>query len=79
MHAVQTTEIGWYRNKHHSDTIDTKKNQTQLKNTIEKHFTSKKESIIKWADNTNGLQAWNREYYWELTVKRQALARRETE
>ena len=40
-----------------------------MNNTIEKHFTSNKESIIKWENNTNGLQAWNKEYLPKVTIK----------
>ena len=60
MHDVHTADIGWCSNKHHPNTIDSKQVQTQLNNTIENHFISNKESIIRWANNTNGLQTWNR-------------------
>ena len=61
MHDVHTTDIDWYSNKHHPDTIDTKQVQTELNDTIEKHFACHKESIIKWANDIYGLQAQNGE------------------
>ena len=45
MHDVQTTDIGWYSNNHHPETIDVKQVQTELNNAIEKHFASNKESL----------------------------------
>ena len=68
MHDVQMTDIGWYSNKHHPEAINTKQVQTELNDTIEKHFARNKESIIKWVNNTNGLQAWNGEYLSKVTI-----------
>ena len=69
MHDVQTIDIRWCSNKHHLKTIDFKHVQTKLNDDIEAHFKSNQESVIRWANNTNGLQAWNREYLPKVTIK----------